>query len=240
MGSSNNIELPRASIAVIVPILNEARVLKQLIDQLMRQSFDEILLIDGGSTDGSAAIAENELAKHSKKSSCRVIHSPRGRATQMNQGATQAKSQVLLFLHADTRLPAQATRLITQALSSGYCWGRFDVHLNSEKFFYRVIEWAMNLRSRVSGIATGDQCIFVKREIFKQLGGYATIPVMEDIELSKCLKKLQHPVRIQDAVYTSTRRWDDKGIVRTLLTMWGLRLLYWLKVKPSILARYYP
>lgn len=228
------------SIGIIIPILNEARVLPELIEQLAQQSFDEIILVDGGSDDGSAAIAENELSKHTGKSSCLIIHSPRGRATQMNRGAAKAKSQVLLFLHADTHLPAQAAHLISQALSNGYCWGHFDVHLNGENFSYRVIEFAMNLRSRVSGIATGDQCIFVKRDIFEQLGGYAPIPLMEDIELSKRLKRLQRPARIQDAVHTSTRRWENKGIIRTTLTMWALRLLYWLRVKPAILARYYP
>ncbi|NOZ09555.1 MAG: glycosyltransferase family 2 protein [Gammaproteobacteria bacterium] len=233
-------ESSRISIAVIVPILNEARVLKKLIAQLVQQGFGEIILVDGGSKDGSATIADNELAKHAGKSSGLIIHSPRGRATQMNRGAAEAKAQVLLFLHADTFLPTQATHLINRALSNKRCWGHFNVRLNGKNILYRIIEFTMNLRSRISGIATGDQCIFVERKIFNRLGGYTTIPIMEDIEFSKRLKTLGRPARINDTVLTSTRRWSSRGIIRTILTMWTLRLLFWLRVKPSILARYYP
>jgi rSAM/selenodomain-associated transferase 2 len=171
-----------------------------------------------------------------------VLSAQRGRAYQMNAGASAAVGDVLLFLHADTRVPDDVAERVCAAMgSSGALWGRFDVRLSGHQWWARMIEFAMNVRSRLTGIATGDQAIFVRRRVFSRLGGFPEIPLMEDIALSRRLKRLARPICLRARVTTSSRRWERQGWVRTVLLMWRLRLAYALGVSPATLVRaYYP
>ena len=221
-------------LSIIIPVLNEAETLPRLKHQL-RAFFHpavEIIVVDGGSNDASATLA-GEFAH-------RVVTSPAGRAKQMNAGAAVATGAMLLFLHADTVLPAASRqRLLMLAQSGQALWGRFDVRLSGRHRLFRVIEGMMNLRSRLTGVATGDQAIFVHRRLFAQVGGYPDIPLMEDIALSKRLRALYRPVCLRLPVVTSSRRWETYGIVRTVMLMWWLRLLYFLGVSPHRLKQWY-
>ena len=221
-------------LSIVIPVLNEASVLAQMLSALqpLRQAGHEVIVVDGGSTDGSAALSE-PLAD-------RVIHCPRGRSRQMNAGASIGAGDVFLFLHADTFLPEGADRLILIGLKArGRKWGRFDVLLSGKHLLLRAVEELMNLRSRLSGIATGDQGIFVQRGAFEAAGGFPDIPLMEDIALSRRLKKDGPPLCLKERVLTSSRRWEKKGITRTVLLMWSLRLAYFLGANPARLARLY-
>lgn len=225
-------------LSVIVPMLNESAVLPDLLGHLlpMQRAGCEVLLVDGGSTDGSAHMAR--VAGFS------VIDSAAGRARQMNAGARQARGEVLLFLHADTRLPDGAERLVSRALSASVghiapVWGRFDVRISGQSPWLKVVARMMNLRSRLSGIATGDQAIFVRRTVFQACGGFPEQPLMEDIEICKRLKRRSPPACLQDPVITSGRRWENRGVWRTILLMWRLRLAYWLGASADSIARAY-
>lgn len=221
-------------LSIIIPVLNEASQLRATLDPLraLQARGHEVIVVDGGSTDDSAMIAREFVD--------RVLDSTRGRARQMNAGAAAASGDVLLFLHADTRLPEQADALITQALSNDkISWGRFDVRLSGGQFMLRVVETLMNWRSRISSIATGDQAIFVRRAVFVQLSGYPDIPLMEDIALCKLLKRLTRPANLSAQVVTSSRRWEQRGILRTIVLMWRLRLAYALGASPQRLAQLY-
>jgi len=229
---ANDISSPPRTVGVILPVLNEAGTLAATLDRLREQSPDEIIVVDGGSIDATRDVVRRHPALH-------LIEAERGRAAQMNAGAAATRSDILLFLHADARLPPQALSHVRVAIQVGYLWGRFDVRLDGTRPAYRVIERFMNLRSALTGIATGDQAIFVRRDIFQQLGGFAPISLMEDIELSARLRRKQPPARIRTPVLASVRRWERRGIVRTVLLMWGLRLLYWFGVSPARLARWY-
>ncbi len=225
------------SVAVILPVRDEAGVLEAVLtDLLARHHPLEIIVVDGGSRDATRAIAAGFASRHP----VRVLDATAGRATQMNVGAAATHADILLFLHADTRLPPNAFERVRDAIGGGHVWGRFDVRLDGARFAYRVIEGFMNRRSALTGIATGDQAIFVRRDVFESLGGYAPIALMEDIELSRRLKRRGRPARLTDPVTTSVRRWERHGIVPTVLRMWGLRFLYWLGVSPAHLARWYP
>ncbi len=225
------------SVAVILPVRNEASVLEAALTELLTHHDPfEVIVVDGGSRDATRSIAGGFSARHP----VRVLDAPVGRAVQMNAGAAAASVDILLFLHADTRLPPGALEAVRAAIAAGHVWGRFDVRLDGARFTYRMIEWFMNRRSALTGIATGDQAIFVRRDVFESLRGYAPIELMEDIELSRRLKRRERPARIADPVTTSTRRWERYGVVRTVLRMWGLRLLYWVGVSPTRLARWYP
>jgi rSAM/selenodomain-associated transferase 2 len=219
------------SIAVIVPVLNEASRLPALLADLSARDVAEIIIVDGGSGDGSA-----DLARRSGDERVRVLASPRGRARQMNAGAAAARSDVLLFLHADTQLPAAGVQLIRGALAAGARWGRFDVVIAPPSALLHLVQSAMNIRSALTGICTGDQAIFVLRELFREFGGYADLPLMEDIELSRRLKRIGRAARIRAPVLTSARRWQAHGTLRTILGMWRLRLLYRLGVPAERLA----
>jgi len=221
-------------ISVIIPVLNEQEVLDQTLTALqpLRRRGHEVIVADGGSDDASAELAQ-PLAD-------RVIQAPRGRSRQMNAGASKATGDILLFLHADTFLPERADDLILTSLSErGRMWGHFDVRLSGKHPLFRIIECLMNWRSRVTGIATGDRGIFMKREVFQSVGGFPDLDLMEDIALSKILKKTGPPLCLRQRVRTSSRRWERGGIIRTVLLMWSLRLAYFLRTDPKNLARLY-
>lgn len=223
-----------AFLSIIIPALDEANGIAETLQhlQVLRRRGHEIILVDGGSRDATATLARPWVDQ--------VIHSARGRAVQMNTGARVTRGNVLLFLHADTQLPPDADRLILSALGKRQ-WGRFDVRLSGTRPLLRIIEGMMNGRSRLTGIATGDQAIFVRRDSFQAVGGFPAIPLMEDIALSHALKKLGRPQCLRARVITSSRRWEQRGLVRTILLMWRLRLAYWLGADPARLAkRYYP
>lgn len=219
-------------LSIIVPTFNEATCIEATLRRLqpLRDQGHEIIVADGASTDTTVALAAPLCD--------RMVHAPQGRARQMNEAARFACGNHLLFLHADTRLPDQAATRIAEALGS-HPWGRFDVRLSGQHRLLRVIEAMMNLRSRLSGIATGDQAMFVRRELFETLGGFAEIALMEDIELSKRLKRHGRPACLRDKVLTSSRRWEQRGILKTVLLMWRLRLAYFLGARPEQLSRHY-
>ena len=223
-------------LSIVVPCLNEADGIADALDALqpLRARGAEVIVVDGGSSDATAALAEAR--------SDLVIAAPRGRAAQMNAGARRAGGEVLLFLHADTRLPPEADILIDEGLArSGKSWGRFDVTIRGAHALLPIISAAMNARSRVTGIATGDQAIFVKRTLFERVGGYPAIGLMEDLALSTALKHHGAPLCIGQRATTSGRRWEKHGVIRTVLVMWRLRLAYALGADPDELAlRYAP
>ncbi len=224
--------IPR--ISIIIPALNEALFIRQtlLALQPLRRSGHEVIVVDGGSHDITEAIAQ-PFSDH-------VIRSHRGRARQLNAGARIAKGDILLFLHADSLLSEGAVRAMLGAMKSKKRkWGRFDVRLSGNHPLLRIIESLMNRRSRITGIATGDQGIFVERELFERVGGFQDIDLMEDIALSKALKKYGRPVCLRQRVLTSSRRWEEKGILRTVFLMWRLRLFYFLGSDPGRLAQNY-
>lgn len=220
-------------ISIILPVLNEAAGLAGALKALvpMRKDGVEIIVVDGGSSDRSAEIA----MAHAD----RVINAPRGRASQMNAGAAVAQGRALLFLHADTRLPECADRLIMQAIASGHRWGRFDVCIEGNSAWLPVVAKLMNWRSRRTGIATGDQAIFVSAVVFHAAGGFPDIPLMEDIALSRRLLKIRRPACIAAEVATSGRRWETHGVLRTIMLMWWLRLRYFFGADPHRLATEY-
>ena len=193
----------------------------------------EVVLVDGGSTDATAAIA-------ARSPRARVLASPRGRARQMNAGARAARGDVLLFLHADTLLPDGALAAVEAAVGDpGVVAGRFDVRFDNPRRVFRMIAWFMNQRSRWSGISTGDQAIFVRREIFEALGGYPDMPLMEDVELCRRLKWRGQMAPLRMVVTTSARKWEREGAVRTIVLMWALRFLYMAGVSSVRLHRWY-
>jgi rSAM/selenodomain-associated transferase 2 len=230
------VEVDRNSvcISIVVPVLNERAALPHLIERLLllQDQGCEVLLADGGSDDGSVSLIQ--------AAGLQVVPSARGRARQMNSGAMQAQGDVLLFLHADTELPADAIACVLGALRSGaHQWGRFDVRIRGHHWMLRVVATLMNLRSRLTGVATGDQALFVCRHAFNAVGGFADQPLMEDIAMSKQLLRLSRPACIARRVTTSGRRWETRGVWRTIVLMWRLRWLYWRGVAPEILAHYY-
>ncbi|OGA24219.1 MAG: glycosyl transferase [Betaproteobacteria bacterium RIFCSPLOWO2_02_FULL_67_19] len=221
-------------LSIIVPVLNEAPGIAATLQalQLLRARGHEVIVVDGGSSDGTPALAA-PLAD-------RVIAAPRGRAVQMNQGAAHAAGEALVFVHADTRLPADADRLVAAALNGGgRCWGRFDIRIEGRSPLLALVGWCMNLRSRLTGIATGDQAIFATRDAFARSGGFPEIALMEDIAFSRRAKRLSAPACLGAAAVTSGRRWERHGVVRTVLFMWRLRLAYFLGAQPDELARQY-
>ena len=223
-------------LSIIIPTLNEAANVVGTLRDLspMRQAGIEVVLVDGGSTDDTIASAAALADK--------MVETAQGRAVQMNAGARIAAGDVYWFVHADTRVPRESARYLLDGLASGQVWGRFDIRLSGRSPLLRLVERMMNLRSRLTGIATGDQGIFVTRKAFDAVGGYAEIPLMEDIDLSKRLGSLSRPLCLKSPkLITSSRRWEEKGLVRTILLMWRLRMAYALGADPSRLAReYYP
>jgi len=221
-------------LSIIVPVLDEAVGLGATLHELqpLRAAGHEVVVVDGGSTDGTAELAR-PLAD-------RVLVALRGRAAQMNAGADAASGDVLLFLHADTGLPPGADRAVLGGLAaSGASWGRFDVRIEGRSPLLALVARLMNLRSRLTGIATGDQAVFVTRTAFAAVGGFPALALMEDVELSRRLKRVSPPLCVRQTVVTSGRRWESRGVVRTIALMWWLRLRYFLGASPERLRRIY-
>ena len=219
------------AISIIVPCLNEADSIRETLAALapLRARGAEVIVVDGGSSDGT-------VARATPHADC-VIGALRGRASQMNAGAARARGEILLFLHADALLPESADALIVEALKqTRRGWGRFDVAISGSNPLLRVVAWLMNARSRLTGIATGDQAIFATRSLFTAAGGYPGIALMEDIALCKRLKRFGPPLCLRHRLIASGRRWEKHGVVRTILLMWRLRLAYWLGADPGKLA----
>ena len=220
-------------VSVIIPTLNEAPRVRDLLGDLAAGPELELELIvaDGGSADGTLELARPlaDLA----------LATGRGRAVQMNAGARTARGVYLWFLHADTRVSPEALEALGAACGAGARWGRFDVRLSGRQPLLRLVERLMNLRSCLTGIATGDQGIFVTRADFEAAGGYQEIPLMEDIALSKALRRRAQPLCLRTPIETSSRRWEERGLLRTILLMWRLRLAYALGADPRRLARRY-
>jgi rSAM/selenodomain-associated transferase 2 len=222
-------------LSIIIPTLNEGGNIRDILAALreLRSCGHEAIVVDGGSCDDTLRAAA--------EGADRVLQSPPGRALQMNAGAEVAAGEVLLFLHADSYPPADADRLIDRALASRKAWGRFDVRLSGDHPLFHVIAFFINLRSRMTGIATGDQAMFVRRECFQAVGGFPRIRLMEDVALSKALRKrFGYPARISARTVTSSRHWETRGIFKTVTLMWRLRLAYFLGADPDKLHdRYY-
>jgi rSAM/selenodomain-associated transferase 2 len=224
----------RPALSIIIPVVDEAANIVAALEALgvLRARGVEVMVVDGGSGDQTIALAR-PLAD-------RVIDAPRGRASQMNAGAAIARGGVFLFLHADTRLPANADRVVLGALGqSGRAWGRFDVRIEGTHPLFPAVALFMNARSRATGITTGDQAMFVTRDAFAAVGGFPDIALMEDITLARNLKRVSRPLCLRERVTTSGRRWEKRGVVRTILLMWRLRLMYFFGARPEDLARQY-
>ena len=227
------------SIAVIIPVLNEQDALSSLLNALLPLGFEEVILVDGNSQDRSVEVATRCL-KTLGHPYYRIITGPKGRATQMNAGAAQATADILLFLHADTQLPHNAKAIIERALSNSHrVGGRFDVRFPEDQGYAWLVSRMMNHRSRLSGICTGDQAMFVRRGVFESMGGFADMPLMEDIDFSRRLKRKGAIVALRETVITSFRRWEQQGPLRTILRMWILRFFYWVGWEPQRLQQYY-
>lgn len=221
-------------VSIIIPVLNEVSTVGPLLDSLqpLRQAGHEILVVDGGSTDGTVERVRDRVD--------RVLQTTPGRAMQMNLGAENATGEIFWFLHADSHLLQPAQVYAEQITRNGDdAWGWFPVSLSSPRGIFRLIGFMMNLRARISSIATGDQGIYVSRKRYVQTGGFQPVPIMEDIRLSSALKKVCKPSRAKPALQTSSRRWERNGVFRTIFLMWYLRLAHFLGVRPDVLARKY-
>jgi rSAM/selenodomain-associated transferase 2 len=225
---------PSPALSIVMPVLDEAERIASALDALApwrARGDTEVIVVDGGSRDTTPTLAADRAD--------RVLSAPPGRAPQMNAGAREARAGALLFLHADTALAPDAPRLVGLALAQ-HAWGRFDVRIDGRSRVLPLVAAAMNLRSRLTGIATGDQAMFMRREAFDAVGGFPQQPLMEDIELSRRLRAhCGAPACLRERVVTSGRRWDERGALRTIALMWRLRLLYWLGVPAERLATAY-
>lgn len=220
--------------SIILPVLNEGEHIAAALDALTaaRAQGAQIIVADGGSTDNTLALA--------RLSADIVLQAMRGRANQMNAGAQMATGEVLIFLHADTRLPTHALELIAQGLqNSALQWGRFDVAIEGHSSLLPIVARMMNLRSRLTSICTGDQALFMTREAYVRVGGFPAIALMEDIAISRALKAISPPLCVRACVTTSGRRWEKHGVLRTIALMWSLRAMYFFGVSPRWLARLY-
>lgn len=219
-------------LTIVVPVLNEASIIVDALEALkpLRARGAEVIVVDSGSVDETVNLAQ-PLAD-------RVLAAPRGRGAPLNAGAEQSSGDGLLFLHADTALPENADRLVAAALADR-AWGRFDLRIAGAHPLLAVVARMINWRSRLTGVASGDQAIFMRREAFLSVGGYPHLPLMEDIAMSQRLKRLCRPYCVGTPVITSGRRWDHHGVLRTILLMWRLRLAYYFGAEPAGLALHY-
>ena len=221
-------------LSIIIPVLNEAGRIQAALEplQTLRQNGHEIIVVDGGSQDATRSLCVPLVD--------RVLQSPPGRARQMQAGAALASGDIMWFLHADSIVHTHADGLICDSLAvSNADWGRFDIALDNDHALLRCVAWFMNQRTRLTGIATGDQGIFIRRPLFERIGGFPDVPLMEDIRISRALKRHGQPSRVKTRLGTSSRRWKKHGIARTILTMWSLRLAHFAGVSPERLARFY-
>ena len=223
----------RPALCIVVPVLDEAPTLAPRLQALQtyRQRGARVVVVDGGSQDDTLEIARQHADL--------ALLAPRGRAAQMNAGAAACPADVLLFLHADTVLPEHADVLVRRATLGPFFWGRFDVRIDSPRPLLRVVSTMMNLRSRWTGIATGDQALFVRHDLFRQVGGFPELPLMEDIAISRALKRHGPPACLRERVTTSARRWERHGVWRTIFLMWRLRAAYFFGADPRQLAIQY-
>lgn len=225
-------------ISVIMPVLNEEQILRKTLSHVVSLCLDEVIVVDGSSHDRTRDLVTS-LMKENPGNLSLLIASP-GRACQMNAGAAISHGEVLIFLHADTQLPLNARAQIERVLvNPAFVGGRFDVQFEPETGWGRVISRMMNWRSRWSGIATGDQAIFVRRACFEQLGGFADVPIMEDIDFTRRLKRAGRLAALRSTVVTSYRRWEQRGPLKTIALMWLIRALYWIGISPHALTRMY-
>ncbi|MFO8152026.1 TIGR04283 family arsenosugar biosynthesis glycosyltransferase [Thioalkalivibrio sp.] len=225
---------PEPMLSVVIPCLNEEDGLPRLLRDLqtLRSRGHEVIVVDGGSEDSSAALAA--------AGADRVLRTAPGRALQMNAGAARARGSALWFLHADSRIDEPVALAVISALAQGRAWGRCAVRLSGDGLLLALTARLMNLRSCLTGIATGDQGVFVMRSAFDAVGGFPAIPLMEDIEMSRRLKRRAgRPACVRSSLVTSSRRWEQRGVVRTILLMWRLRLAYWRGADPARLAERY-
>ena len=227
------------SISIVIPVLNEALGLPVLLSSLADAITDwprsrlEIIMVDGGSTDETLALARSHVDQ--------LISSAPGRARQQNAGAAVARHDLLFFLHADSVVPVDFLTQLDGAWSSGAQWGRFNISFDSSQWRYRLLAWLMNWRSRLTGICTGDQGLFIRRDLFVRLGGFADVPLMEDIEISRRVRRQQAPCCVRGPLLTSSRRWRTQGFITTVLFMWSLRWRYFFGASPQRLVKlYYP
>jgi len=223
----------RPRLCIIVPVLDEADALAPWLASLqpLRRRGVRLVIVDGGSNDATMDVARAHADI--------TFRAPRGRASQMNAGAAACRADGLLFLHADTRQPEGADVLVLDAVAQGRVWGRFDVRFNVRGAMLRVIARLMNLRSRITGITTGDQALFIRQDLFDVVGGFPEIPLMEDIAMSRELKRRGRPASLRAKVVTSARRWERNGIWKTIFLMWWLRAAYFFGADPARLAHIY-
>jgi rSAM/selenodomain-associated transferase 2 len=229
-------------ISIIIPTLNEERTIMTTLAHTAALGFDELIVVDGGSLDQTSVLVESyrRRTQSPAQSPVRLVTVPGGRARQMNEGAKASGGEILLFLHADTQLPSDAKTIIDTTLADQrMVGGRFDVRFDRPSMWGTIISRMMNWRSRLSDIDTGDQALFVRRPVFEQMGGFADMPLMEDIDFSRRLKRKGATAALTATVTTSFRRWERHGPLRTILLMWALRFLYWIGISPSHLLEWY-
>lgn len=218
---------------IVIPTLNEESEIEACLMRLqgLREEGFEVIVVDGGSIDKTPQLLKGLCDQ--------FISTRQGRAVQMNAGARQAKGKFIFFLHVDTQLPEKFSEIISSIEADRFCWGRFNVTLSGKHWSFRIIESMMNLRSRLTGIATGDQVMFVSQKLFREVDGFPEIPLMEDVAMSQSLKRISSPLCLRQRVLTSSRRWEKHGIISTILKMWWLRFTYYIGVDPARLARQY-